>query len=504
MTRALAILTVCVASLWPVLASAEDNALLVELLDGEQIDEVLQGYPVHLIDGIDEWGVYLVEPIPPATLASVETAMALDPRIEEVEPVEPLGRPEGVQETIADLDLGVTIADLIGQPALGLIGLDVQDETEPGGARPFVALLDTSVQLTHEGLQSTFHDVSYDIADGRRSARSRANGIDDDGDGLVDEAAHHATHVAGLIHLVAPRARIVAIRVLEEDGGGDSFDLIRGILIATSLGVDVICLPVVLEEDSSLVRKAIRRAYQQGIVVVVPVGNDAAEEVRAPADMDEVIAVAALDEAGERAWFSSAGEEVALSAPGVSMLSTYGQDVFARWDGTSFATPLAVGGVARLLERYPSLEPEVVKELLRTTAVVVAGSPDDNGTMGSGMLSIAALDAYAVDDERSLLLGKAGATYVRWSALPGAARYDVVRGALSNLGFGALGVELGAVDCLHSAPLTEPSATLETTLDPPPGEAFFYLFRTDGDVAFGTASGEIDRLATVDCSTVVP
>ena len=74
-----------------------------------------------------------------------------------------------------------------------------------------VAVLDTGVQLDpgpHRSLAESL-DPGVDFVDDDGVPGDTRNGVDDDGDGLVDEGAGHGTHVAGIVHQAAPDARIM-------------------------------------------------------------------------------------------------------------------------------------------------------------------------------------------------------------------------------------------------------------------------------------------------------
>ena len=81
------------------------------------------------------------------------------------------------------------------------------------GSGMVVAVLDTGVQLDHPALAP--HLVAgYDFVDNDTMPADEGNGLDDDGDELVDETVGHGTHVAGIVLLVAPESQIMPLRVL--------------------------------------------------------------------------------------------------------------------------------------------------------------------------------------------------------------------------------------------------------------------------------------------------
>ena len=177
------------------------------------------------------------------------------------------------------------------------------------------------------------------------------------------------------------------------------FDVARAILYAIEAGAGVINLSDTMLHEARSIEKAIEAAADAGVVVVVAAGNRGEEIVvdleegckSFPAYRDEVIAVAAVDANLIKADFSDYGSAVDLSAPGVDLLSTFGQTLacdvmggepanvdFAAWSGTSFAAPLVAGAAALILEKYPCLSPGEVRDLLMLTV-----QPDNDPHTGS-------------------------------------------------------------------------------------------------------------------------
>ena len=91
-------------------------------------------------------------------------------------------------------------------------------------------------------LANSLDVLGYDFVDNDLAPDEEANGLDDDGDGRVDELYGHGTHVAGIVHLVAPDARLLPLRVLNSDGRGNNFRTASAIVYATHRGADAINL----------------------------------------------------------------------------------------------------------------------------------------------------------------------------------------------------------------------------------------------------------------------
>ncbi len=480
--------------------------ILVELAPGASPNAVAQRYGLALLDGIAAWQIWLMAAPSGANVAAITQAMASDPDIASAETHHRYEIPEGVQRTIADLDRSISLTLFRNQPAAALLRTAAAHAAETGNG-VVVALLDTGVSLDHPELKPWLlgpglNAVRLEGGD----ATVRPNGLDDDGDGLVDEALYHGTFVAGLINLAAPHARILPIRVLDEEGYGTGFSLAKGILEAIHGGARVINLSLTLEQASGVAARALREAHAAGVVIVGAAGNRDLSSVDFPASHDKVIAVAAVNEAKVRTPFSNYSSKVDLSAPGETEISIADNETFARWSGTSFAAPLVTGGAALLLERYPGLGPDDVRRTLRDTTQPDANLQDLDGKMGTGVLDLDALAHVVLSDRTSLKLrrGPAGSV-VSWSPVLNATGYDLVRGNVADISANWQRVDLGPVTCLaDSTAATDTAASPDAAL-PPPGQAFYYVFRDDASVSnpgsYGTDSAGRSRTAgSGDCA----
>jgi hypothetical protein len=249
------------------------------------------------------------------------------------------------------------------------------------GAGINVAIIDTGIDNTHPDL-TVRGGVSYVF--GTTSYR------DDNG---------HGTHCAGIVAAlnndvgvvgVAPGANLWAVKVLNSAGSGYISSIVSGIEWSITNKMQVISMSLGSSSDSVTLHAACDKAFNAGIVVVAAAGNSGpgANTVNYPAKYDSVIAVGATDSADTVASFSSRGPEVAVSAPGVSVLSTYRGATYATMSGTSMACPHVAGSAALVLKQAPWLTPAEVKSVLTSTSHAVA-IPDPTA-YGSGIV-----DAFA-------------------------------------------------------------------------------------------------------------
>jgi subtilisin family serine protease len=243
-------------------------------------------------------------------------------------------------------------AGVADQPAF--VSLDLGAAHDYGtGDGVVIAVLDTGIDATHPLLTGRL-GPGYDLIDDDADPADQANGLDDDGDGLADEAYGHGTFIAGIVAQVAPDALVQPIRVLNADGEAELYAVIEGIYLAIEMEVDVINMSFGLmgRRMSKSLDEALKQADKAGIVVVAAAGNAGGSEKHYPAAAKNVIAVTALGADGELlAPFSNHGKWVHVAAPGVGIVSAVPGGGYATWSGTSMATPV-VSSLAAILTDY--------------------------------------------------------------------------------------------------------------------------------------------------------
>ena len=349
---------------------------------GATIQEVNASYGTAILDQLTE-GIYLLQAPAGADEEELAEAMDADLRLAFAE-LNYIGQAPEHSGQDSWAWGGADSAPFTGQYALDALKLPAAHQLSQG-AGTVVAVLDTGVDLDHPALAPHLTATGTDLVDGDAWPNDEGNGLDDDGDGLFDEAAGHGTHVAGIVHLAAPQAQIMPVRVLDSDGRGNIYRLAQGILHAGDQGADVINLSLGLAEKSSLLKEAIRRVARQGVVVVAAAGNDHQSDPVYPAATQCALSVTGLDEAGVKTPWANFGEWIAYAAPGKAIYSTFLDGGYAWWSGTSMATPFLAGQAALLRSLDPSLNVRQVALLIRDTAQPVdAQNPGLEGMLGAG------------------------------------------------------------------------------------------------------------------------
>jgi subtilisin family serine protease len=336
------------------------------------------------------------------------------------------------------------------------------------GAGVVVAVVDTGFDFTHPDRGAVWTNPG----------EIPGNGIDDDGNGYVDDVhgwdftgtaqagsdndptdEHgHGTHVAGTIAGagnnglgvigVAWQAQIMPVRGLDADGSGESGGLALALMYAAANGADVISNSWGCQCYSQAIADAVSYAQNLGAVVVAAAGNSSADvSFSTPASLPGVIAVASLGPTDVPSYFSNYGSRIDVAAPGEDILSlraagtTMGTAVgtlYTRASGTSMATPHVSGVAALVLSQHPEYSNDQVRQVLRMSATDVDAPGFDIYT-GYGLVNAQA--ALAVTNPLAVRI-TAPLTQARLNA----GTPITIRGRANGSGFVSYTLEYGQGD----------------------------------------------------------
>lgn len=364
----------------------ERNEIIVKLnllQAGATIEAINQTYGTATIRPLSlSRAIYLLQAQDGADLEQLAATIMADSRTLYAEPNRPTDAPESIGRSTFVWG-GQDDSPYMGQYAPEMLGLPTAHAISQG-AGVIVAVIDTGVQLAHPVLAPRLTTARIDFVDGDDVPEDEFSGGDDYGAG-------HGTHVAGIIHLVAPQAQIMPIRVLDTDGRGYSATVAEAILFALENGANVINLSLGMPYASDLLEDIIEDATEAGIVVVAAAGNLNSTQKQYPAATECVLSVTAVDANKVKADFASYGSWVLLSAPGVGIYSTLPVDGYGSWSGTSMAAPFAAGQAALLLSLNPILNVVQVADLLGSTAVNLNPfNPGYVNQLGVGLIDVVA------------------------------------------------------------------------------------------------------------------
>jgi len=173
-------------------------------------------------------------------------------------------------------------------------------------------------------------------------------------DGNPDYAAFgHGTMTAGIIHLVAPQAKIMPLKSFQSDGTGYNSDVLRAIYYAVGHGAKVINMSFNYTNYSQELANAVNYATSKGVICVAAAGNSGLQATVYPAALKGVIDVASTGNDDTPSTFSNYGAPpVWMSAPGEGVMTTYPFGTYAAGWGTSFSTPMVSGTAALMISSY--------------------------------------------------------------------------------------------------------------------------------------------------------
>ena len=376
---------------------AAPGGLVVGLHDAADLQAFTQDWGVLCVGATSIGATFELEAsamIGSSTPAKVSERIALDPRVRFVEPNQPLQAPEGKgclapPSTVSGLPCTISFYDgdpaptkYYQQPLTPIIDLGGA-QVHLTGIPTTVAVIDTGIDPTHPLFAGRFAGPGFDFLTGQVGGLDIADGLDNDLDGLADEAHGHGTHVAGTIALINPDAKLLPLRVLDSDGNGTAFDVAEAIYFALENGAQVINLSLGMDGVSVAVVEALQLARAMDVDVYAAAGNQGALGVSFPASHRTVLAVTAVDDLDVKAAFASYGPEVAIAAPGVDIYSAMPGDAWAWWSGTSMATAV-VSGVGSLVYSLDPLSDDGAEDVAESVEPIGLQNPGLDGLIGRG------------------------------------------------------------------------------------------------------------------------
>lgn len=222
-----------------------------------------------------------------------------------------------------------------------------------------VAVVDTGVDSDHPFLEGRVIPTRINTS----SSGIRNDSEDDHG---------HGTRIAGIIaDSTLDNVYIKPYKVMDSWGKGTVITVAAGINCAVRDGVDVINVSIGFEENSEVLKMAIRNAEENDIVVTGAAGNDASDTIYYPASYDSVLKVTAVNEENVFTNFSTYGNGVDLAAPGSDIITTDIGGGYITVKGTSFASPFVAAAAAVINSVEPDASSEDIREIILNSTVEV-------------------------------------------------------------------------------------------------------------------------------------
>lgn len=373
--------------------------ILVKLRSTGALDPLVARYPVEVMDQFGSRPIYRLRVTDGGSVADRIAALSLETDVLIVEPNATQQAPEARKNVVWAIGNPSAYAAQWAPKALRL----AEAQKVYAGAGMRIAVLDTGVDASHPALAGRLLP-GFDFVD-----------WDTDPSEAGDDYSlgyGHGTHVAGLIAMVAPAAKIIPLRVLDANGQGNTWVLSEALLYAinpdgnpaTDDGAHVINLSLgtltrtrILDAVTQLATCTFAAATDpandlsdpgydedftrcdksRGVIIVAAAGNDASAQVReypAAEQAHGLVAVGASAANARLATFSNSGSWVRFTAPGDGITSAIPGGDYATWSGTSMAAPFAAGAAALVRGVNRSMKPDEVIRRLADRAATLCGT----------------------------------------------------------------------------------------------------------------------------------
>jgi subtilisin family serine protease len=281
------------------------------------------------------------------------------------------------------------------QADLPLIGMPAAWALSTGSTSVVVAILDTGYERTHPDLAAIPTVSPYNARTGTTSLTD-GYGHGTHVAGTIAAQTNNATGVAG----IAPGVTIMPVKVMDANGYGYWSDFLEGVDWARTHGASIVNLSLGGPLSASQVaafQPTFTAAYEAGVLVVAAAGNYNNSNGFYPASFAHVVSVSATNNNDVKASFSNYGPAVDLSAPGVTIESTYKGATYRTMSGTSMATPHVVGLAALIRSYHPTYTVDEVESAMEVTAKDIGAAGRDN-YFGYGRIQAAEALAWVAPD----------------------------------------------------------------------------------------------------------
>lgn len=295
----------------------------------------------------------------------------------------------GIGSIVGVLDTGI---DPLHPAMIGsvIVGWDFIKNTVGGFATVADTQSTTSILDDLQSTTSILDDNSTGVINQSTTSilddvQSTTSILDQSTTSILDNApanfAGHGTMVAGVIHLVAPGAKLMPIKVFGSDGTASLSQILAGIYYAADHGVKVLNMSFSMTAYSQELANAVNYANSKGVILVAAAGNEGQNMMVYPAGISPVIGVGATTDSNVRSSYSNFGKVVTLAAPGDGIITTYPGASWAMAWGTSLSTPFVSGGVALLTQMTSNLTAS-------QAASAITQCADVGQQMGAGRLDL--------------------------------------------------------------------------------------------------------------------
>lgn len=281
-----------------------------------------------------------------------------------------------------------------------------------GDPSVIVGIVDSGTDTTHPDLrENLWVNPGEDLNGDGIIDFMEWNGIDDDGNGFIDDfwgwnvwqnnnniqdpiTAGHGTHCAGDVTArtdngigvssLGCKARIMTARA---GNGQYIYASASGMAYCANNGAKVLSLSYGGPSYVAYEQTIINNAWNAGVAIFASAGNENTTAPHYPSAYNNVVSVAAIDQNNNKASFSNYGPTIDICAPGQNILNTTPGGTYQAWDGTSFSCPIAAGLACMLWAANPAFTNATLIQHIYDHCIEVPGYP---GQLGYGRIDAGA------------------------------------------------------------------------------------------------------------------
>ena len=369
--------------------SSVPNEIIVAVKPGQQLRQIQSLSGFRTVSSVNVGVTYQVVQIPAGmTVQQAEAVYAADPAVSSVQ--------ENHVYSVSDYSVQSSDPNDPGESAQwGMQQVDAPDAWahDIDASNITVAVLDTGIDYTHPKLAGRV-ELGWNVADGNKD---------------VSDHFGHGTHVAGIIGAqggdgglegVCDTCKLMAVKVLGDNGEGTTDAVIQGIQYAVQYGANIINMSLGSSDTAidPALGQAIAYARQHNVLVICAAGNDGGD-VTSPANDPNAIAVSSTSKFlwwEYLSWFSNRGSKIEVGAPGGGIWSTVpetpnetGAIGYAKLSGTSMAAPMVSGEAALIEAAHPEFDADAVQQRIDQAVDVWDGGRNDRVGFGRIRLDLA-------------------------------------------------------------------------------------------------------------------
>lgn len=281
--------------------------------------------------------------------------------------------------------------------------------TSTGDTNVVIGIVDSGTDIDHPDL----------VANLKKNYADPVNGVDDDGDGYIDnfqgwdvsendnnpnvDNSTHGSHVSGCaaastnnaIGVASPgfNCKFLPVKCAAQASTTTIDNGYEGITYAADHGCQIINCSWGGGFFSQLGQDVINYAtINKNALVLASAGNDNVDSPAFPAAFQYVTSVAATTASDAKASFSNYNYTVDISAPGNNIYSTVSNNGYTTMSGTSMSSPIAAGAAGIIKSHFPAYNALQVGEQLRVTCDDIYGlatNANFKGRLGKGRINMA-------------------------------------------------------------------------------------------------------------------